>query len=106
MINYRFRKYQPLCLRVWHWMNAAIISGLLMTVLLRKTLLSWRINSVLIEEKLKAAGTVITPELAKDIAIAIRNPLWDCHIYLGFALGVFFIGRICIANRNIVFRCN
>jgi cytochrome b561 len=78
-------------------MNASIILGLLITVLLRKTLFNWRINSVVIEEKMKAAGTVITHELAKDIAVAIRNPLWDFHIYLGFALSVFFIGRICIA---------
>ncbi len=97
MTAYRFRKHQALSLRLWHWLNAAVILGLLGTVLLRKTLLSWRGNAALIEEKLKAAGSAITPELAKDIAVGIRNPLWDWHIYLGFTLGALLLGRILIA---------
>lgn len=96
MSKYSFRKFQPLSLRFWHWLNAMVILGLLGTVLIRKTFLSWRTNSVLIEEKLKTAGTVITPELAKDIAVTIRNPLWDWHIYLGFFLGALLLGRILI----------
>lgn len=88
---------KPLPLRIWHWLNAVIIFGLLATVLLRKTVLSWRTNSALIETKLKEAGTMITPELAKDIAVSIRNPLWDWHIYLGFGLSVLLMGRILIA---------
>lgn len=96
MLKYSFKKYQPLSLRLWHWLNAVAILGLLLTVLLRKTLLSWRTNSVLIETKLSEAGTVITPELAKDIAIAIRNPLWNWHINLGYALGALLLGRILI----------
>ncbi len=97
MSQYSFRKFQPLSLRLWHWLNALVILGLLATVLIRKTFLSWRTNSALIEEKLKVAGTAITPELAKEIAVSIRNPLWDWHIYLGFALAVFFLCRIVIA---------
>lgn len=97
MPKYNFRKYQPLPLRLWHWLNAAVIFGLLGTVLLRKTFLSWRTNSALIEAKLKEAGTVITPELAKDIAVSIRNPLWDWHIYLGFGLAALLVGRVLVA---------
>ncbi len=97
MSNYSFKKYQPLSLRLWHWFNAFVILGLLGTVLLRKTFLSWRTNSVLIQDKLAAAGTTIPTDLAKDIAVALRNPMWDWHIYLGFALGFFFLSRIAIA---------
>lgn len=97
MIKYSFKKYQPLSLRFWHWLNAIVIFGLLGTVLLRKTFLSWRSNSVLIENKLKDAGTVITSDLAKEIAVAIRNPMWDWHIYMGFALGALLVCRILIA---------
>ncbi|MBV2169734.1 MAG: cytochrome b/b6 domain-containing protein [Bdellovibrio sp.] len=97
MAKFSFRKYQPLSLRLWHWLNALAILGLLGTVLLRKTFLSWRTNSALIETKLKEAGTVITPDLAKDIAVSIRNPMWDWHIYLGFALGALLVGRILVA---------
>ncbi|MBK9258617.1 MAG: cytochrome b/b6 domain-containing protein [Polyangiaceae bacterium] len=97
MQNYSFRKYQFLSLRLWHWANSIVILGLLGTVLIRKTFLSWRTNAALIEEKMKAEGTPVTPELAKEIAVAIRNPLWDWHIYLGFVLGFLLLARILIA---------
>jgi Ni/Fe-hydrogenase 1 B-type cytochrome subunit len=96
MSKYSFRTYQPLSLRLWHWLNAGAVLGLLGTVFLRKTLLSWRTNSALIEARLKDAGTIISPELAKDIAVGIRDPLWDWHIYLGFTLGALLLGRISI----------
>jgi Ni,Fe-hydrogenase I cytochrome b subunit len=96
MANYSFRKYQPLGLRLWHWLNALAILGLLGTVLLRKTFLSWRTNAALIESKLQAAGSAITPELAKDIAVSIRDPMWDWHIYLGYSLTVLILFRIAV----------
>jgi cytochrome b561 len=95
--QFSFRKYQFIGLRLWHWSNSVVILGLLATVVIRKTFLSWRTNSALIEEKLSAAGNPITPELAKEIAVAIRDPLWDWHIYFGFALGILFLARILIA---------
>ena len=97
MSKYSFKKYQPASLRLWHWLNALVIVGLLLTVLLRKTLLSWRANSALIQEKLNEAGTAIAPEMAREIAVAIRNPLWDWHVYLGFALTTLLIGKILVA---------
>jgi cytochrome b561 len=97
MSNYSFRQYQPFSLRLWHWANSIVILGLLGTVLIRKTFLSWRTNSVVIEEKMKAEGVPITPELAKEIAVAIRDPLWDWHIYLGLVLCALLLLRIFIA---------
>lgn len=110
MNKFSFRQYQPLGLRLWHWLNALAIFGLLGTVLLRKTFLSWRANAALIETKLQAAGTAITPELAKDIAVSIRDPMWDWHIYLGLGLSALLVGRIlvgflvikkCPANQSL-----
>ena len=97
MNKFSFKKYQPVGLRFWHWLNAAVIISLLLTVLLRKTLLSWRTNSVVIQQKLTDAGSMITTDLAKEIAITIRNPLWDWHIYLGYALTALLIGRLLVA---------
>lgn len=109
MTKYSFKKYQPLSLRFWHWLNALAVFGLLGTVLLRKTFLSWRSNAALIETKLREAGTQITPELAKDIAVSIRAPMWDWHYILGFVLGGalvirllvwIFVERKCAANQT------
>lgn len=93
-MKYDFRKYQPLRLRIWHWLNALIILGLLFTVFLRKTILSWRSNMALIEEKAQAAGQQISPDLAKSIARTMTDHLWDWHYYLGFALTAVFLIRI------------
>lgn len=96
MKNYSFKKYQPLSLRFWHWFNALVILGLLGTAFLRKTFLSWRTNSALIESKLQAAGTVITPELSKDIAVSIRTPMWDWHYVFGFTLAALLVVRVLV----------
>lgn len=107
MNKFDFKKYQPLSLRAWHWLNAIALFGLLGTVLIRKTLLSWRTNSVLIQDKLNETGVVITADLAKQIAVAIRNPLWDWHIYLGYLLTALIIGRLIVsitANQHLSYR--
>ncbi len=38
--------------RLWHWLNTLVIFGLLGTVFLRKTFLSWRDNSEILMSKL------------------------------------------------------
>ena len=38
--------------RIWHWMMAFSVIGLLGTVALRKTFLSWHTNAELIQVKL------------------------------------------------------
>lgn len=91
---FSFRGQRSLVLRVWHWVDAAVILGLLATVLLRKTFLSWRTNSEFIQAKLAEAGTTITPEVAKEIAVGIRTPMWEFHYLLGYALSALLLGRI------------
>jgi cytochrome b561 len=88
--------YRPVTIRVWHWLNMLCIFGLLATVVLRKTLLSWRTNQALIQSKLQDSGIAISAELAKEIAVSIRAPLWEWHIYLGYALGILFVLRVLI----------
>ncbi len=93
--------------RLWHWINAFVVLGLLGTVFLRKTFLSWRTNSELIMQKLSEYGIDITAEQAKAIAKAIRAPMWDWHIILGYALAVLIIWRVALfftdsGKRNYV----
>lgn len=95
-MNYSFKKFQPWSLRVWHWLNALVILGLLGTVLLRKTFLSWRSNASLIESKIQAAGGSIEASVAKDIAQTLRDQMWDWHYLLGYALGGLLVMRILV----------
>lgn len=96
MTRYTFKKYQPLSLRIWHWFNAVVIFSLLGTVLLRKTFLSWRTNSEIIKTKLAESGISVTPDIARDIAVSIRNPMWDWHYTLGFCLSGLVVLRLLV----------
>ncbi|MFK5938257.1 MAG: cytochrome b/b6 domain-containing protein [Sulfurimonas sp.] len=80
--------------RIWHWLNAVIVLGLLSTVFLRKTFLSWRTNSEILMNKLSEFGILITEEQAKILAKSIRAGMWEWHIILGYLLTLFIIYRI------------
>ncbi|MCK9490675.1 MAG: cytochrome b/b6 domain-containing protein [Sulfurimonas sp.] len=80
--------------RIWHWLNAIVILGLIGTVLLRKTFLSWRTNSELIMLELSKIDISITSEQAKVIAKAIRSGMWEWHYILGYALVALVFFRI------------
>lgn len=82
--------------RIWHWIHAFVVIGLLGTVFLRKTFLSWRTNSEIIAQKLIEIDfdLEITTEQSKIIAKAIRAPMWEWHIILGYLLAILIIWRI------------
>lgn len=80
--------------RIWHWIHAVVILGLLGTVFLRKTFLSWRANSEILIQKLSDINLEITSEQAKVLATAIRAPMWEWHIILGYALVILLVWRI------------
>ncbi|GIT98321.1 cytochrome b/b6 domain-containing protein [Sulfurovum sp. TSL1] len=80
--------------RIWHWVHATVILGLLGTVFLRKTFLSWRTNSELLTQKLSEINIEVTSDQAKTLATAIRAPMWEWHIILGYALAVLVVWRL------------
>jgi len=80
--------------RIWHWVHATVILGLLGTVFLRKSFLSWRTNSELLTQKLSEIDLSITEAQAKVLAKAIRAPMWEWHILLGYALAALVVWRI------------
>ena len=89
-----------LSFRVWHWLNALVIIGLLGTVFLRKTFLSWRDNAQIIMSKFSEMGVVITKEQAKVVAQTIRDGMWEWHIILGYALAFLVLYRIYLFFRS------
>jgi Ni,Fe-hydrogenase I cytochrome b subunit len=82
-----------LSFRIWHWINALIVFGLLGTVFLRKTFLSWRSNSEILMNKLTDMGVEITLQQAKILAKAVRAGMWEWHIILGYALVALLLFR-------------
>ena len=80
--------------RFWHWLMAFSVIGLLATVALRKTFLSWHTNSDIIQTKLAEAGTEITVETAALVAKAVRAPMWEWHYIFALFLGISIL--ICL----------
>jgi len=80
--------------RIWHWLHAFVVLGLLGTVFLRKTFLSWRTNSEILSSKLIGMDINVTSEQAKLLAKAVRAPMWEWHILLGYALAILLIVRL------------
>jgi len=80
--------------RIWHWTLALSTVGLLITVFLRKTFLSWRDNAAIITEKLAENDIEVSAEIAKATAKAIRAPMWEWHYIFGAFLALAVAIRI------------
>lgn len=80
--------------RIWHWIHAIVILGLLGTVFLRKTFLSWRTNSEIVMHKLSEIDVEVTADQATAVAKAIRAPMWEWHIILGYVLAGLLVWRL------------
>jgi len=80
--------------RLWHWIHALVVLGLMGTVFLRKTFLSWRTNSELLTQKLASIDLSVTEAQAKVLAKAVRAPMWEWHILLGYTLAALVLWRI------------
>jgi Ni/Fe-hydrogenase 1 B-type cytochrome subunit len=81
-------------IRLWHWLNALIISGSLLTVLINSTVLKPWTNAGFIAGKLNEKGVKISAEQAKSVAFALADKVWDVHIWLGYALTALLLIRI------------
>ena len=79
--------------RIWHWTMAFSVIGLLITVLLRKTFLSYKANALIIQDKLAAVDIDISIESAKLIGKAIRAPMWEWHYIFATFLALSIVIR-------------
>lgn len=93
------REYSK-ALRIWHWLFAFSLLGMAGTVILRKTFLSWKTNSQIIIDKLNGYGIDIAAEQAKAIAKAIRAPMWEWHIILGYVFAFLLLVRIIMILKD------
>jgi Ni,Fe-hydrogenase I cytochrome b subunit len=91
----RTKKYSP-SIRLWHWSNAIIITGSLLTVLVNSTVLKPWGNASLIADKLKEKGINVSDEQTRSAAFALSDKVWAIHTYFGYALVGLFLFRIAI----------
>ena len=81
-------------IRLWHWLNALVITGSLLTVLVNSTILKPWTNAGFIASKLNEKGLKISANQAKPVAFALADKVWDVHIWFGYALTALLLIRI------------
>ncbi|MEA1982086.1 MAG: cytochrome b/b6 domain-containing protein [Campylobacterota bacterium] len=86
--------------RIWHWLNAIVVLGLVATVLLRWTFLSKHTNGEILLQKLLGFNISITPEQGVILAKALRVGLWEWHIILGYAFLALVLFRVYLYFRD------
>jgi cytochrome b561 len=89
----QIKKYSS-SLRLWHWANAIIISGSLITVLINSTITDERPISSLMKDELQKAGATVSEKQATSFAHALSDKVWDIHIYFGYGLAVLLLFRL------------
>lgn len=82
-------KYSKLY-RLMHWSIAIAFTLLLITIFLRMTWLNKNSVAAIIQEYLSGTDQVLTQDQLIVLAKKIRKPMWNWHIYIGYALvGLF-----------------
>jgi cytochrome b561 len=80
--------------RFLHWGIAIIMTFILLTILLRLGWLNKFHLAEILNENLRARGIVLPEEELIVVAKKIRKPMWNWHIYSGYALTVLYTLRI------------
>jgi len=81
-------------IRLWHWLNAIVITGSLLTVLLHSTLLAPWQNGQIIQAQLKEAGANVTDDQARHAAHELADRDWTVHTWIGYVLVGLVVFRL------------
>ena len=81
-------------MRVYHWLNSLVVTLLLITVVLRKTVFDKYQVNLKIQEFLSGHDIVIDKDTTMKLAKLIRFEMWEWHYVFGFTLAFLIIIRI------------
>jgi len=93
VVTGRNKKYSP-AIRLWHWLNALVITGLLITVAVNSTVLKPWTNAAFIADKLKEQGIKVSEDQVRPVAFGLADQVWAIHTYLGYVLAGLFLFRV------------
>ncbi|MBU0697458.1 MAG: cytochrome b/b6 domain-containing protein [Bacteroidetes bacterium] len=85
------RKYSS-ALRLWHWLNTLVITGLLTTVLINSTLNDRRGAVQAYQENTKNVS--LDAAQIQSVIHQQEDRVWDIHIYFGYALTALLVFRL------------
>lgn len=83
-------------LRLWHWLNAIVITGSLFTVLINSTILKGAVSIALVSSSLEKKGVKVTNQQAKGVIHDLGDRVWLWHTYIGYLLAALLLFRLCL----------
>jgi Ni/Fe-hydrogenase 1 B-type cytochrome subunit len=78
-------------MRIWHWVNAALVSGQLLTILFQKVIVNAKAAVPEFQQAMTKGGSTLTEQQGRAVAHVISERIWQWHIWLGVALAVFWL---------------
>jgi len=81
-------------MRIYHWSNSLVVTLILITVVLRKTVLDKYSVNVKIQTFLADKGIELDKDITMKLAKTVRSEMWEWHYIFGFALAFLIIVRI------------
>jgi cytochrome b561 len=81
-------------MRVYHWLNSLVVTLILITVVLRKTILDKYQVNLKIQDFLSDNGIELSKDATMKLAKLIRYEMWEWHYIFGFALAALISIRI------------
>lgn len=87
-------------MRIYHWLNSLIVTLLLVTVVLRKTILDKYSVNLKIQSFLTDLGITLDKDATMKLAKQIRFEMWEWHYVFGFILAALIAIRIVLFFTN------
>lgn len=81
-------------IRLWHWANAVVISGSLITVLINSTITDDHSISSFLKDELQKSNVSVSNDQARSVAGALSDRVWDVHVYFGYCLAALLLFRL------------
>ena len=81
-------------LRLWHWLNAVVITGSLLTVLVNSTVLQSKTATPIVKSALSGKQVSVSDDQARAVAHDLGDQVWEWHTYIGYALVTLFLFRL------------
>ncbi|PTR01426.1 Ni,Fe-hydrogenase I cytochrome b subunit [Mucilaginibacter yixingensis] len=89
----RTKRYSS-SLRLWHWLNAVVITGSLLTVLVNSTILKSKTATQAVKSALAEKKVTVDDGQAKAVVHQLRDTVWEWHTYIGYTLAALFLFRL------------
>lgn len=81
-------------MRIYHWLNSVVVSLILITVVLRKTVLDKYSVNLKIQEFLTSNNFDLSKDQTMTLAKQIRLEMWEWHYIFGYMLSILIFIRI------------